>query len=180
MTDPTHNPTHSDESTQRDEAVKAPVSLCLETLDLHLDERGRLLARHDEKDVLLIARRAFPWTNPTSFISLRTKEGVEVLMIESMDAVPPASRNALKTFLTQSTFIPRITQIENVNLEHGYQLWNVQTESGPAELRVQEREDIRFLSEGRFCIKDANGNVYEIPDLSKLDDHSQRQVYRLL
>lgn len=161
------------------QASERPV-LSAATLKLRLDERGRLLASHGETEVPVVARRAFPWSNPTAFISLRDKEGVELTMIESLDAVPPASRKVLADYLAQASFIPRIVRIDEVNLEHGYQLWRVETEAGPAEFRVQEREDIRFLSEGRFSIKDASGNVYEIADLSKLDERSQRQIYRLL
>ena len=51
---------------------------------------------------------------------------------------------------------------------------------GPAEFRVQEREDLRFLPDGRFSIKDADGNVYELASLDKLDDHSRRAVEPLL
>ena len=58
--------------------------------------------------------------------------------------------------------------------------WKVQTDRGPAEFRVQEREDIRFLPDGRFRIKDADGNVYEMPSLTGLDDRSRRAVEPLM
>jgi hypothetical protein len=47
-------------------------------------------------------------------------------------------------------------------------------------LRVQEREDIRFLSDTRFSVKDANGNLYEIEDASKLDELSRRELMRVV
>jgi hypothetical protein len=45
---------------------------------------------------------------------------------------------------------------------------------------VQEREDIRFLPDGRFSIKDADGNIYELRPLSDLDEHSRRALEPLI
>ena len=56
----------------------------------------------------------------------------------------------------------------------------MQTDRGPAEFRVQEREDIRFLHDGRFSIKDADGIVYELASLEKLDEASRRAIRPLL
>jgi hypothetical protein len=52
----------------------------------------------------------------------------------------------------------------------------VQTDRGAVEFRVQEREDIRFLPDGRFRLKDADGNVYELPSAVELDEHSRRAI----
>jgi hypothetical protein len=67
-----------------------------------------------------------------------------------------------------------------VDVRFGYQQWKVQTDRGPAEFRVQEREDIRFLPDGRFRIKDADGNAYEMPSLAGLDERSRRAVEPLM
>ena len=76
--------------------------------------------------------------------------------------------------------IPKITRIDHVDVRFGFQQWNVQTDRGPIEFRVQEREDIRFMNDGRFSIKDADGNVYELAPLDKLDDHSRKAVEALI
>ena len=67
-----------------------------------------------------------------------------------------------------------------MDVRFGYQQWRVETDRGPAEFRVQEREDIRFLHDGRFSVKDADGNVYELRSLHELDDLSRRAVESLL
>lgn len=151
------------------------------SLLLRTDDRGRLFAvREGLEDQQVIARSAFPWSKPNAFVSLRSKDGVELLMLESLDGVSAAARELIVHYLDASTFIPKIRRIEKVDLEHGYQLWDVETEAGKLQLRVQEREDIRFLSETRFTVKDANGNVYEIADLNQLDDQSQRELSRVV
>lgn len=156
-----------------------PVELA--SLRLKTDERGRLyVVREGLDDQQVVAKRAFPWSRPGLFISLRNKDGNELAMIESLESVPAEARAQIEAFLGAATFIPKIRRIERIDMEHGYQLWDVQTEAGNLQLRVQEREDIRFLSETRFSVKDANGNVYEIADLSALDEQSQRELSRVV
>jgi hypothetical protein len=63
-----------------------------------------------------------------------------------------------------------------VDARFGHQDWKVQTDRGPAAFRVLEREDIRFLPDGRFRLKDADGNVYELPSAIALDEHSRKAI----
>lgn len=146
------------------------------------DPLGKLILRRPEqedvKDVRL--RRAFPWSNKAGHISVRSSEGKELVMIESLSDLNADLRAKVEKWLDQHSFIPKITRIHQVDVRFGYQMWNVETDRGPAEFRVQEREDIRFLHDGRFSVKDADGNVYELTSLEKLDDQSRRAVEALL
>ena len=153
-----------------------------DSFELILDEQSKLvLKRPGEEDVRDVrVRRAFPWTNPDQFISIRSSEGKELLLIESLAGLPENLRQTIERTLSGTVFIPRITRIDEVDVRFGYQQWKVQTDRGPAEFRVQEREDIRFLPDGRFSLRDADGNVYELPPLSQLDDHSRRAVEPLI
>jgi len=153
-----------------------------DTFELILDEQSKLvLKRPGEEDVRDVrVRRAFPWTNPDQFISIRSSEGKELLLIESLAGLPEDLRQTIEQTLSGTVFIPRITRIDEVDVRFGYQQWKVQTDRGPVEFRVQEREDIRFLPDGRFSLRDADGNVYELPPLSQLDDHSRRAVEPLI
>src|SRR5439155_19571109 len=140
-----------------------------------------VLKRPGEEDVRDVrVRRAFPWTNPDQFISIRSSEGKELLLIESLAGLPENLRQTIEQTLSGTVFIPRITRIDEVDVRFGYQQWKVQTDRGPVEFRVQEREDIRFLPDGRFSLRDADGNVYELARLSQLDEHSRRAVEALI
>jgi hypothetical protein len=154
----------------------------MEDFDLIEDELGLLTLRRpdteDVKDVRL--RRAFPWSSKTRFVSVRSSEGKELLIIEDIEQLRPEQRTLVERWLEANSFIPRITRIEQVDMRFGYQQWRVQTDRGPAEFRVQEREDIRFMSDGRFSVKDADGNVYEMASLEKLDEGSRRAIEGLL
>jgi len=146
------------------------------------DELNRLtLRRAGEEDVKDIrVRRAFPWSGPGKHVSIRTSEGKELLLIDDLAGLDEPTRQRIERWLASNSFIPKIMRIDDVDVRFGYQQWKVRTDRGPIEFRVQEREDIRFLPDGRFSIKDADGNVYEMPRLDQLDSHSRGAVEALL
>jgi hypothetical protein len=101
-------------------------------------------------------------------------------MIRSLDELEESERTIVETWLDQNSFIPLIRRVEKVNTDFGYQEWQVETDRGKVTFRVQEREDIRFLPDGRFSIKDADGNIYAMPRLSDLDPMSLKAVEPVL
>jgi hypothetical protein len=152
-----------------------------QNFSLEKDPQGRLVLKRpgqpDVSDVRI--RRAFPWSRPSYYISIRSPEGAE-LLLEDLAALPPDLTKFIETELAVSSFIPRIQKILHVDVRFGFQQWQVKTDRGPIEFRVQEREDIRFMPDGRFSIKDADGNLYEMASLTSLDDKSRRAIEALL
>jgi hypothetical protein len=153
-----------------------------ETFNLLRDEKGRLvLKRPEQADVEDVrVRRIFPLSHEDRYISIRTSEGKELLLVEDLKSLDPATRELVTQMLASTSFVPQIQHVDDVDVRFGYQQWKVQTDRGPADFRVQEREDIRFLPDGRFRIKDADGNVYEMPSLARLNDHSRKAVEPLV
>jgi hypothetical protein len=146
------------------------------------DQQQKLaLRRAGEDDVADVRiRRSFPWSKPTEFLSIRSSDGKELVLIEDVKQLDGPTRAVIESWLSAHSFIPRITRIDDVDVRFGYQQWKVQTDRGPADFRVQEREDIRFLHDGRFSVKDADGNVYEMTRLDQLDPHSRGALESLL
>jgi hypothetical protein len=159
-----------------------PSSTATEQFDLIEDAQQKLvLRRPDQEDVADVRiRRAFPWSKPAEFVSIRSSEGKELVLIEDMDALAAGVRAKIDSWLSTHSFVPKITRIDHIDVRFGYQQWKVQTDRGPAEFRVQEREDIRFLHDGRFSVKDADGNVYEMTRLDQLDPHSRKALESLV
>jgi hypothetical protein len=149
---------------------------------LHRDEQGRVvLQRPGQEDAVDVRiRRAFPWTHPSRYVSLRSSEGKELVLIDDLAALDADRRAFVEQELALVSFVPRIQRIERIDMQFGHQEWSVVTDRGPASFRVQEREDIRFLNDGRFRIKDADGNVYELARYDDLDAHSQRELEPLV
>lgn len=153
-----------------------------ELIRLVVDERQRLVLKRDgQEDVVGVRiRRAFPWSQPGRHISIRNAEGKEVLLIDDLATLGEAERRAIEEALGQGCFVPQITRVLEIDTRFEHQQWRVETDRGPVEFRVQEREDIRFLGGGRFTVKDADGNVYELPSLDTLDEQSRRAVEKLV
>jgi hypothetical protein len=153
-----------------------------ETFDLIADGQNKLTLRrpgHDDvRDVRV--RRAFPWSNADTFVSIRSSDGKELMLIHDVTALPPALRQTIDAYLAGTVLIPRIESIVAIDVRFGFQQWSVKTDRGPVSFRVQEREDIRFLPDGRYAIRDADGNIYELRALSDLDDHSRRALEPLI
>ena len=153
-----------------------------EAFDLIVDEQNKLTLKRagqdDVRDVRI--RRAFPWSNPTQFVSIRSSDGKEILMVEDVARLPAELRQKIETHLAGTVLIPRIERIVDIDVRFGFQEWSVQTDRGPVSFRVQEREDIRFLPDGRYAIRDADGNIYELRPLKELDDHSRRALEPLI
>lgn len=125
-------------------------------------------------------RRAFPWSKSRQYISVRDEKGREQAMIRSLDELEDSERSTVESWLEQNSFIPLIHRVERVNTDFGYQEWQVETDRGKITFRVQEREDIRFLPDGRFSIKDVDGNVYALPRLTDLDPQTLKAIEPVL
>jgi hypothetical protein len=153
-----------------------------EPFELVVDEQGRLVLKRPGKDdvVDVRLRRAFPWSQPGRLVSVRDSEGKELLLIDELEPLDDGRRTSIERWLGDSSFVPRITSVIDVDVRFGYQQWKVRTDRGPAAFRVQEREDIRFLPDGRFRIKDADGTVYEMVPLEELDEASRRAIEPLI
>ena len=146
------------------------------------DARGKLVLRRpgaeDVADVRI--RRAFPWSDPNHFVSIRSSDGKELMLIEDAASLTDAQRKAIEASLAATVLIPLIRHIDAIDVRFGFQQWRVRTDRGPIDFRVQEREDIRFLPDGRFTVRDADGNVYELPKLDQLDEDSRRALEPLI
>ncbi len=153
-----------------------------EPFSLEKDDQSRLiLHRPNQDDVIDVrVRRAFPWSSPSHFISIRNKDGKEVLLVENLFDLPPDVAKIIDAEPTSTSFNPRITRVIHVDVRFGFQTWHLQTDRGPIEFRVQEREDIRFMPDGRFTVKDADGNLYEMPPLTNLDPQSRKAIESLV
>jgi hypothetical protein len=152
------------------------------TFELIADDKNKLTLKrpgHDDVPDVRI-RRAFPWSNADQFVSIRSSDGKELMLIDDVAALPPALRKTIDDYLAATVRIPRIESIVAVDVRFGFQEWSVTTDRGPVSFRVQEREDIRFLPDGRYAIRDADGNIYELRALADLDDHSRRALEPLI
>lgn len=162
--------------------TQAPTDTEPADVSFSLDDRGQLHVHGggiDETDDVT-AVRGFPWTNPTVHVSIRTRGGDELVHIDDLADLSADDRVAVESWLARNTFIPKIRKVSRLHTASAYMKWDVDTDRGPTEFKVQEREDIRHLPDGRHTIRDTSGTVYELPPLEKLDAGSRRALMRVL
>jgi hypothetical protein len=117
--------------------------------------------------------RMFPLSRPESLIALCDKFGNEIGVVMDPSHLDEESREALYQELDMAYFIPKITQIHEIKEEYGVVRWRVDTDRGPRQFEVRSRHDIRSMGQGRFIVRDMDGNRYDVPDMNTLDAASR-------
>jgi hypothetical protein len=124
--------------------------------------------------------RAFPLSEPCRSIALCDAEGREVLWIDDLNALPPATQELVEAELGQREFVPIIEQIVSVSADSAPCDWEVKTDRGPTRFSLKNDEDVRRLGPNRILITDAHSLRYQVPDARTLDAASRRMLERFL
>ena len=127
-------------------------------------------------------RRLFPFNNPNMFITLLNKEEREVGFVRDLSELDEASVAALNACFEEYYMIPRIKHLIACEEKFGSLKWTVDTDRGEVSFRIRNRNsDIKRLwGTNRVIVRDSNDNRYEIPDITKLDAHSNRLLFSYL
>ncbi len=151
-----------------------------------LERTDLYLVRLIKKDGTIIEdlepRMLFPITNHDMYITLLNKEEKEVGFVRQMDEIDEPSQKALLECFREYYMIPKITKILECDVKFGSLKWKVETDRGTIKFTIRNsHSDIKRLhGTNRMIIRDSNDNRYEIPDLSKLDAHSQRLIFSFM
>lgn len=146
---------------------------------LWVDEYDELYLRRGNDDPCgpLTVQRAFPLSKADEFLSLKDKEGGEVAVIRRLQELDADSRAAVQKQLQWSYFASTITTVHAIDVRFHVPHWDVEPDRGRRVFELHSsRRDVRVLPGGRALVRDADGNVYEIPDVSRLDAASRAIV----
>jgi hypothetical protein len=151
-------------------------------LTFERDEWGRLVLKTgDGKSYVGVEPvRCFPLSDPEKAIALLDPEGKEILTLPDMDSLNLAARDSLRSELAARDFVPVIQKVVSASNPSPPCQWSVQTDRGATSFLLESEDDVRKLGPHRVMIADSNGIRYTIPDVRKLDSHSQRIVQRLV
>ena len=120
--------------------------------------------------------RCFPWSMPDRYVSIRNEDGEELCLFQSLDDAAPETRQIIEEELADQEFIPRITAVTGIDDQTEVTVWQVETDKGSIQLQVKTSDDIRRLDEKRMLIKDYAGAIFEIVDVTALDQKSRRLI----
>jgi len=124
------------------------------------------------------ARRAFPLTDPSAYVSLVDEQNQERVCFESIAELGEGERATLERALSQADFLPVVARIVSVTQQATRSVWRVDTDRGQTEFVVDQEDHVRPLEDGRHLISDAHGMRYLVPLASALDVQSRKILAR--
>ncbi|MFO7899799.1 MAG: DUF1854 domain-containing protein [Planctomycetota bacterium] len=120
---------------------------------------------------------AFPLTHRQRMISVRDSEGAEIGILDDIRRLDPNSRTVVDHELERTYFMPRVTDVLDIEEDLNVVEWDVETDKGPRRFQVRSvRKNVRRFGRRRVVIKDVDGNRYEIRDWTALPRLSQTLV----
>jgi hypothetical protein len=146
---------------------------------VEVDAAGRLvvhLAGRDEPLVDAKVARCFPWSLPGRYVSILDKDGKEIALLETLEGLNEQSRRVVQEQLATTVFNPVIRRVIGHKHEFGITSITAETDRGTVTFQVRSRDDVRTLSPTRALFRDADGNVYELPDVTRLDAASRKHL----
>lgn len=127
-------------------------------------------------------RKLFPYTNHTMFITLLDSDERELGFVRDFDELDEDSKKALDECFKEYYMIPKILKVIDCEDKFGTLKWHVETDRGEVTFNIKNRHsDIkRLFGTPRVIVRDSNDNRYEIPDIDKMDGHSNRILFSYL
>ena len=131
----------------------------------------------------VIPVRAFPITDPDSFICIRepdTKKkgkGEEIGMIERLADFSEQAQALILEELNRRYFTPAIKKIHSLHEKFGYLYFDVTTTAGRSEFVMSNPSgSFRTLEDGRIFMYDIDGNCYCVQNPEALDKASLKKI----
>lgn len=147
--------------------------------ELRLSHRadGQLWATRGEEERVVRVRRAFPWSEPGRFISLRDAGDREFALVAEPRALDAESRAALEAALAAAGFVFVVTAVTEIEEEVEIRTWRVATQQGARTFQTRLDEWPRPLPGGGLLIRDVAGDLYRIDNLATLDGQSRELLW---
>ena len=124
--------------------------------------------------------RAFPFTDPERYISIREpdEKAKEIGMVQDLNKdLDPQTAELLREQLRIRYFTPKILKIQDIKEEYGFAYFKAVTEQGPCRFTIHmSGSSVVRLSDSRILLSDLDGNRFEIEDLNRL---SESELHKL-
>ena len=138
---------------------------------------GQLWATRGQEECVVRVRRAFPWSEPARFISLRDAGDREFALVPEPAALDPISRRALDAALAAAGFVFAVTAVREIEEEVEIRTWRVVTRQGARTFQTRLDDWPRPLPGGGLLIRDVAGDLYRLDDLAALDQRSRELLW---
>jgi hypothetical protein len=161
-----------------DTAPIDPLALCL-----YYDPPGtlRLTVADDRSYPEVKLFQAWPLSAPSRYLSLQDRKGEEIVLVEELEQLTPASQVVAREELGRRYLTARVQAINEIRTEFGVTYWHVTTDKGERDFVVQSMsESCVWLSEQHLLVIDVDGNRFEFEDLTTFDRASSEKLATVL
>jgi hypothetical protein len=121
--------------------------------------------------------RAFPWSAPCRYLSLRDANGEERAFVSDTRLLDRASRAAVEAALARAGFVLDIVRVEAVEEDFELRVFVVETEHGLRRFQTPLDAWPREVPDGALVIQDVFGDLYRIRDTARLDGKSRALLW---
>ena len=144
---------------------------------VHMPAEGLMVhcPEHGERKRVRVSP-CFPVTDWGRFVIFTDETGNELGIIENINDLAPRSQQAVACELDEQHFLPIIKQVVSISREFHIPVWEVVTDRGERTFACEGRHAAQRMGNGRFYVRDADGNGYLIPNVAELDPVSRRLV----
>ena len=140
----------------------------------------RLTLKDDKSFVRAKARRCFPFSFATRYISLRDGADEEIGIIRDLSELGGEYRRWIEDDLEMRYFTPRVKSIRLIKHRFGGVEWHLMTDRGAKKVITKGVHDtMSEVEPGRYVINDVDGNRYELL-IEKLDQASRDKLEQLV
>jgi Domain of unknown function (DUF1854) len=138
---------------------------------------GRLLAVQGQTRHVVHVGRCFPWSEPTSYFSLRDDDGNEIALVANPADLEDSSRQALEGALAEADFVFDVTGVVAIEEEVELRHWRVHTSQGDRTFQTRLDDWPRLLPGGGLIIRDVTGDLYRLSDPRTMDRQSRSLLW---
>lgn len=125
--------------------------------------------------------QAAPLSQPKKNLSLQNGKGEEIVMVPEISDFTPEVRPVVEEELKRRYLTATVQRVTKIKTEFGITYWHVHTDRGERDFVVQSlSESCVWLSDTHILLIDVDGNRFEIPDRTKLDEPSQNELSTVL
>ena len=121
--------------------------------------------------------RAFPISEESRWVNVLDAKNKEVCLIEDTALLDPDSRRLVEEELGRFYRVSVIERINAIVQEYRTMYWDVQTDRGQRDLVIKWGADtVQWRSANELLLVDIDTNRFRIPDVTKLDRNSLKQL----
>lgn len=122
-----------------------------------------------------------PLSRPKRYLALLDSSGDEIITFADPNELDADSRMAVEEELYRRYLSTQILAIVDAKVVFGATYWTVETDRGRRDLVTQSlQENAVWLAPSHLLLVDVDGNRFEIPSVTALDERSRQYVEAIL